>query len=192
MNSLMRRALIFILAAGSAMAGDRTRDVRVARPAATALKPVRQAQENPGATVTVQPLTNPAAFAASPSLSALAPPLATLEATQAVEPEPFVVHGENRVTLKVEHHFTRADARERVTQLLDYWSRRFGVKSEWRGYRVFLTGRVLGIDIKALFDVTDHDVLALASDPGTVLRGSAERYVDKKLHKYLSPTYDEP
>lgn len=134
-------------------------------------------------------------FVVAPSLTALAPvpsAIEPLEATQTNEPEPFSLHGDNRVTLKVEHHFTRADARERVSQLLNYWARRFGVKSEWRGYRVFLSGRVLGIDIQALFDVTDHDVLAHASDPGTVLRGSAEAYVEKKLRKYLSPTYDEP
>lgn len=125
-------------------------------------------------------------------LAPLAPALALPPAT--VEPQtPALAPSENLpVSLKVAHSFTRDLARERIGQLLQYWSDRFGVKAEWQGFRVFLSGQVLGIDIQAFFDVDEHEVQALARDPGTVLRGTAERYVERKLRKYLNPNYDEP
>lgn len=106
--------------------------------------------------------------------------------------EPFVIDREHSISLKVAHHFERAIARERVTQLLEYWGRRFGVKSSWLGDRVFMSGTVFGIDINAHFDVTDYAVVGLASDPGWFWRGRATSYVEKKLRKYLHPNYDEP
>jgi hypothetical protein len=55
-----------------------------------------------------------------------------------------------------------------------------------------LTGTILGIGIKALFEIEEGAVVAMAEDPGTILSGTARRYVDNKLRKYLSPTYQEP
>jgi hypothetical protein len=109
-----------------------------------------------------------------------------------VATEPFQVIQDTSLNLKVAHDFTRDLARERITQLLAYWAERFGVKSEWHGFRVFLTGTILGIGIKALFEIEEGAVVAMAEDPGTILSGTARRYVDNKLRKYLSPTYQEP
>jgi hypothetical protein len=106
--------------------------------------------------------------------------------------DPFTLEADSSLKMTVSHLFDRAMARERVGYLLEYWARRFGVKSEWRGDRVFLTGRVWGIDIRAVFLVQDHLVLATAHDPGTWLASSARDYVHRKLRKYLHPTYDEP
>lgn len=106
--------------------------------------------------------------------------------------EPFSVAPETSLNVKVSHAFTKDLARERVSQLLAYWGRRFGVKSEWHGFRVFLTGKVLGIAIKALFEIEDGTVVAMAENPGVLLSGVAQRYVDGKLRKYLNPTYQEP
>ena len=102
-----------------------------------------------------------------------------------------MVH-ETALNLKVAHAFSRDAARERVAQLLRYWDKRFGLKSEWHGFRVFLTGKVLGIAIRALFEIDDANVVAMAEDPGTVFSGPARRYVDAKLRKYLNPNYQEP
>lgn len=125
-----------------------------------------------------------------PSLAAMAPEQPAPEAT--VTPEPFTVLEESALNLKVEHAFSKETARERVAELLAYWQERFGLKSEWRGFRVFLTGKVLGIAIRALFEIEDRDVVAMAQDPGTIFSGAARRYVDAKLRKYLSPSYEEP
>lgn len=106
--------------------------------------------------------------------------------------EPFTIDASRALKLSVGHAFERPEARERVGYLLAYWARRFGIASEWRGDRVFLTGQVWGIDIKAVFTVEDHAVRALAHDPGTMFASAAHGYVNRKLRKYLHPTYDEP
>jgi hypothetical protein len=106
--------------------------------------------------------------------------------------EPFALDAANALKISVAHAFDRAEARERIGYLLDYWARRFGVKREWRGDRVFLTGSVWGVEIKAIFRVDEKAVLAMAWDPGTAFASAAQHYVRKKLKKYLHPTYDEP
>jgi hypothetical protein len=108
------------------------------------------------------------------------------------EPPPFAIAGDHLITLAVTHAFPRASARERVGFLLDYWNHRFGVKAEWRGDSVFLTGRVFGMEIRARFDVSDTAVTGVAADPGWFWRGKAESYVTRKLKKYLDPGYADP
>lgn len=93
--------------------------------------------------------------------------------------------------LRVGHTFAREAAKERIGYLLDYWRGRFGVRSTWRGFRVFLSGRILGADLKAFFDVGEAAVAARAVDPG-FLGGQAIDYVERKLRKYLHPGYAEP
>ena len=126
----------------------------------------------------------------APSLAGLAPQPASPDAIIAADP--FEVANATALNVKVSHAFTRDAARERVAELLRYWDVRFGVKSEWHGFRVFLTGKVVGIAIRALFEVEDGDVVAMAEDPGTLLSGTARRYVEAKLRKYLSANYQEP
>lgn len=108
------------------------------------------------------------------------------------EQEPFTLDGSSSLKLTVGHVFDRAVARERIGYLLEYWSKRFGVKGEWRGDKVYLTGSVWGVEIKAVFTVQERAVLAMAYDPGTVFASAAQGYVAKKLRKYLHPTYDDP
>jgi hypothetical protein len=96
-----------------------------------------------------------------------------------------------RIEITVAHAFSRSDARERIVQLLDYWTTRFGVRASWAGFRVFLVGQVWGIDFRGLFEIGEHEVAALAVDPG-FLRQRASSYVEQKLKKYLSPTYADP
>lgn len=106
--------------------------------------------------------------------------------------EPIITVDGDTITLEVTHTFARASARERVGFLVDYWNKRFGVKAEWRGDRVFLTGRVFGMEIRARFDVSDTAVTGIAADPGWFWRGKAQAYVTKKLKKYLHPDYADP
>jgi len=96
------------------------------------------------------------------------------------------------IALEVPHHFERRAARERVTQLLQFWREAYGVVSEWRGDRVLMHGSVRGVAIDALFDVADGSVLAVARDPGWFWRARAHAYVEWMLRKYLHPTYQEP
>jgi len=106
--------------------------------------------------------------------------------------EPFVIEATSALKMTVGHAFELPVARERITYLLNYWSERFGVQNEWHGDRVFLSGRVWGVDIRAVFTVQEKAVYAIAHDPRTLLTSAAQSYVYKKLRKYLHPTYEEP
>lgn len=99
---------------------------------------------------------------------------------------------DDRLDFNVPHEMTREAAKERVKQLLDYWAERFGLKSQWDGFRVAMSGQIWGISIKGLLDVGDHEVLAVANDPGSIWRRMARDYVGGKLKKYLHPLYAEP
>ncbi|HZA13852.1 MAG TPA: polyhydroxyalkanoic acid system family protein [Myxococcaceae bacterium] len=89
------------------------------------------------------------------------------------------------------HPFSRAEARERIQQLLDYWSSRWGIRRDWHGDSVSVQGWVMGVFIDAELVVEDHWVSASASDPGLFLRNAAFGYVSGKLRKYLHPSYQE-
>jgi hypothetical protein len=89
------------------------------------------------------------------------------------------------------HSFSRAEARERIQQLLDYWSSRWGIRRDWHGDSVSVQGWVMGVFINAELVVGDHWVSASATDPGLFLRDAAIGYVSGKLRKYLHPSYQE-
>ena len=96
------------------------------------------------------------------------------------------------LTFDKPHSFSRADARVRVQQLLDYWSERFGVRTEWVGDKARIDGAVMGMPVHGWVLVADHRVEAAASDPGVFFRSRARNYISSKLSKYLHPTYQEP
>jgi hypothetical protein len=95
------------------------------------------------------------------------------------------------VTVELQHSFSRAEARVRIQQLLDYWNERWGVHRDWDGDTARVQGMVMGIPFNARLVVRDHEVLAIASDPGFLMRHMALDYVSRKLRKYLHPSYDE-
>ena len=101
------------------------------------------------------------------------------------------VPGDYAIVFEQPHSFSRAEARERIQQLLDYWSARWGIRRDWHGDSVFIQGTVMGVLINAELVVGDHLVSASASDPGILLRGAAAGYVSGKLRKYLHPAYQE-
>ncbi len=92
------------------------------------------------------------------------PPPATVQADEeAAFVDPFSVPTENALNISVAHEMAVNVARERVQQLLNYWSDRFGIKSLWHGNQVFLTGSAWGFDIQARFDVGAQAVNAVAA-----------------------------
>jgi hypothetical protein len=98
---------------------------------------------------------------------------------------------EEKMHFDVEHHFTKADARARAQMLFEYWRRAYGVDTQWDGDRAHVVGRVLGIDINAVLEVTDQHIGGDGDDPGPIFRGLAKSYVTKKLQKYMHPQYLE-
>lgn len=109
-----------------------------------------------------------------------------------LEGDPFTIGTANRLSLSCPHTFSKSEVVQRLGYLFSYWKKRFNITSEWRGDRVFLSGAVYGIKIEAMFAINETSVTAFASDPGWPWRGQVTGYVDRKLKKYMHPTYDEP
>ena len=107
---------------------------------------------------------------------------------RAEEPAPAP---DGALTVELHHSFSRAEARVRIQQLLDYWYARWGVHRDWEGDTARVQGMVMGIPFDARLMVKDHEVFAVASDPGLFLRQMALDYVSRKLRKYLHPLYRE-
>lgn len=115
-----------------------------------------------------------------------------VDASELAAEGPFAIANDERISVTVPHAWRVDEALERVGYLLAYWKERFKVQAEWHGNRVWLTGKLLGRQIRAVFLVTESQVVAIASDPGWPLRGRVQPYVEAKLKKYLHPTYAEP
>ena len=127
------------------------------------------------------------------TLSALARAESPSDPATPQEGDPFSIAEDDRLTISVPHSFTTTSiVVERLGYLLSYWKKRFNIASEWHGNRVFLSGSIYGIKIQALFAVTDSGVTGFARDPGWPWRSQVLKYVDKKLKKYMHPTYDDP
>jgi hypothetical protein len=105
---------------------------------------------------------------------------------------PAFAGGEQKMVFKVEHHWSLTDARNRTQMLVDYWKKAYGVQATWQGDRVYVKGRVIGVDIDAYIDVQAGSVGGEGLDPGPLMRGFARDYVQKKLEKYMHPEYREP
>jgi hypothetical protein len=159
---------------------------------ALVLAPVAQADSRVKAKKARTVAARPPEVAAEPAPLVPAPPPPPPPAPVVVAPVEPVVDEAGEIQLTVAHHFERAIAKERVSQLLAYWNDRFQVKNDWHGDRVFVSGSVFGVEIKALFEVTDDGVVCRSKDPGMVWRAKGAEYVEKKLKKYLHPTYEAP
>jgi hypothetical protein len=105
---------------------------------------------------------------------------------------PFSIAEEGRISVVVPHAYALSEAAERLNHLLSYWKSRFRIAAEWHGNRVWLTGALFGLSVRAVFAVNEGEVVAVAADPGWPWRGKAEGYVEQKLKKYLHPTYADP
>lgn len=90
--------------------------------------------------------------------------------------------------LEIPHTLPTLDeAKARVQALLDYWSRRYGVKSSWVGDKATFAGKAMGITIDGHLTVTAVRVGGEATDPGMLLRGQAQNYLKRKFTHYLDP-----
>lgn len=97
-------------------------------------------------------------------------------------------------TMKFEvgHSLTRDEARQRVSQLLGYWSEKYGIQSTWSGDRASIRGKAMGITINADLEVSDRNVGGEATDPGFLFRDKAKKYLTQKFGAYLDPAGPKP
>jgi hypothetical protein len=93
-----------------------------------------------------------------------------------------------KLKLDIPHTLPRAEARQRVERLIQYWSHKYGVTARWAGDAAKLSGRVLGVSLSADLEVRDGKVDGEASDPGFLLREKARKYLTEKFASYLDPS----
>jgi Putative polyhydroxyalkanoic acid system protein (PHA_gran_rgn) len=87
----------------------------------------------------------------------------------------------------VPHSLPKDEAKKRLEQLVDYWSSKYGVKSQWSGDSATIAGKVMGIALEASFEVRDGVVAGEGTDPGLLLRSKAKQYIQEKVGAFLDP-----
>ena len=87
----------------------------------------------------------------------------------------------------VPHSLPKAEARQRVERLLQYWKDKYGVQSNWSGDGAKVNGKVMGISLDANFTVADGTIQGEGTDPGMLLRGKAKSYIQDKFSTVLDP-----
>lgn len=79
------------------------------------------------------------------------------------------------------------EAKQRVEALLGYWNRRYGVSSAWEGVAATMKGKAMGVSIDGKLAVEAARIAGEAIDPGMLLRGQAQKYLQRKFAEYLDP-----
>ncbi|MCY1022662.1 polyhydroxyalkanoic acid system family protein [Pyxidicoccus sp. MSG2] len=87
----------------------------------------------------------------------------------------------------IPHSLPKEEVKQRVEQLLKYWSSKYGVKADWAGDGAKIAGKVMGIQMDASFKITDSLVEGEGTDPGMLLRGKAKSYLQDKFASVLDP-----
>ena len=92
-----------------------------------------------------------------------------------------------KINLNISHSLPIEEARKRVEALLGYWSRKYNVQTKWAGDLVTFAGKQMGINIDGRLTISAGKLVGDAADPGFLLRGQAEKYLQKKFANYLDP-----
>lgn len=79
------------------------------------------------------------------------------------------------------------EAKKRVEALLGYWNRKYGVSSAWQGVAATMKGKAMGVSIDGKLAVEAARIAGEAIDPGMLLRGQAQKYLQRKFAEYLDP-----
>jgi hypothetical protein len=88
---------------------------------------------------------------------------------------------------EVPHSLPQDEAKQRVEQLLQYWSTRYGMKTAWTDAGAQVSGKVMGITLDARITITENAVRGEGTDPGLLLRGKTKSYLQDKLSTVLDP-----
>lgn len=80
------------------------------------------------------------------------------------------------------------EAKKRVEALLEYWNRSYGVTSSWNGVKASMAGKAMGVSIDGKLEVASAKISGEAADPGMLLRGQAQKYLQRKFAQYLDPS----
>jgi hypothetical protein len=88
---------------------------------------------------------------------------------------------------EVAHTLGKAEAKRRMEKLATHWAGKYGVKVAWSGDSAKLEGKVMGVTLDAILQITDGTVGGDANDPGLLMRGPAQKYLKQKFAEVLDP-----
>ena len=92
------------------------------------------------------------------------------------------------IKFEVPNALTIEEGKKRVEALLEYWNKRHGVKSSWSGSKAKMSGKAMGVSIDGSLEVHVTKIEGEAADPGFLLRGQAQKYLQRKFAEYLDPS----
>ena len=92
------------------------------------------------------------------------------------------------IKFEVPNSLTIEEGKKRVEALLEYWNKRHGVKSSWAGSKAQMSGKAMGVSIDGNLEVHGTKIAGEAADPGFLLRGQAQKYLQRKFSEYLDPS----
>jgi hypothetical protein len=76
---------------------------------------------------------------------------------------------------------------DRARALTDYWSKKHGVRADWRGTDVHLAGRVLAVKFDGVVRIGGGLISAEMNAGFLAEKLGARGYVERKLDDYLDP-----
>ncbi len=94
------------------------------------------------------------------------------------------------VKFEVPHSLSKDEAKRRVSELVTYWSSKYGVKVDWSGDAAKMAGKIMGLNMNAHLQVLGNKVSGEATDPGFLLRDKAMKYLKQKFETYLAPSWN--
>ena len=89
--------------------------------------------------------------------------------------------------LEVPHALAKDEAKKRIEALLRYWTEKYGVETRWNGDAATVSGKFMGMSLRANVVVDEKKVGGEASDPGMLFRSKAQQYLTRKFTDYLDP-----
>lgn len=87
----------------------------------------------------------------------------------------------------VGHALPRAEAKQRMEALADYFRNKYEIKVDWNGDKAAIKGKYLVVSIEGTMSVNDKNVDFDGKDPGFLWRGKAKDYLTGKIKTYLDP-----
>ena len=89
--------------------------------------------------------------------------------------------------IEIPHKLKPADAKARMKELGEYWSKKYGIKPSWSKDSAKVTGSIMGFSFDAVLDVAKEAVSLEGPDPNFLVRKKVVGYLEHKLKQYLDP-----
>ena len=88
------------------------------------------------------------------------------------------------------HSYELSEATDRVRALTDYWSKRYGITTEWNGSQATVAGKVRGVNFNGNIVIDEAALNADLKVGFLAEKLGGKSYVERKIKEYLSPEND--